>query len=662
MSETPARIDPPKSGARAERLLAQFHEESPIASQTVDWRMLRDLWPYARPYRRLYALALALMPMGAAASGVQPLLLRRAIDATGFGGQAGALAAVTALYGLVILVRFAASFAETYAMQLAGQRTMAELRRAVFAHVQRLSIRYFDRTPVGRIVTRVTNDIDAMGELFASGAVTALGDLLLLIGIVVTMLTIDVRLSWMAFTIFPPLVLAVEFIRRRLRSAQRLIRARTAQLNAFLNEQVQGIQVVQAFSRERECSGAYAEINAAYRDANRVSIRTDALMFSAVDALSTVCIALVLWYAAKRLDLLGDALAAERQKGTFVAFYACIQQFFVPVRDLSTKYTMIQSAFASAERVFGLLSVRDFDAPLGGADSVVAAADGSAEAGLAQDTDLASSAAPASRPAKEGQASPPARAPFEAAVAFEDVTFRYKEAGPPVLDRVSFAIRRGERVAIVGATGAGKTTVTALIQRFYDVERGSVRVHGCDVRAYPREALRARLAVVQQDVFLFAGDLLSNVALGVAKPDPLRAEAALQRVGAAPLFAARGGLALQIAERGANLSAGERQLISFARALYRDPELLILDEATANIDSETEARLQHAVDELLHGRTAIAIAHRLSTIRQVDRILVFHRGQIVEQGTHTELLALGGVYARLYELQFEPAAGQAVAS
>ncbi|MET0342885.1 MAG: ABC transporter ATP-binding protein [Polyangiales bacterium] len=613
-----------KAPTRAELLLAQFHEEASPASQKLDWQMLRDLWPYARPHLSLYLVALLLMPISALASVYQPRLLQRAIDAMGLGVDTAALGSVALTYALVIVVRFGASFVETYAMQLAGQRTMAELRLAVFAHVQKLAIRYFDRTPIGRVVTRVTNDIDSMGELFASGAVTAIGDVLLLIGIVTSMMMLDLQLSLMAFTIVPPLAFAVEIFRRALRTAQRAIRARTAELNAFLNEQVQGIQVVQAFSREARCSEAYAEINGAYREANRLAIRTDALLYSTVEALATICIGFVLWYAASRLGMFESAAEAERQKGLFVAFYAYIHQFFVPIRDLSTKYTLIQSALASAERVFGLLSVDDLDAP---------------EVPL-----------PAMPLADEG-----------VALAFRDVTFRYKESGRPVLDQVSFSIRRGETVAIVGATGAGKTTVTALAQRLYDASEGAVYVHGRDVRGYAREALRGQFAVVQQDVFLFAGDLLSNVALGDARPDRARAEAALERVGALRLFASRGALDLQIAERGANLSAGERQLVSFARALYRDPELLILDEATANIDSQTEAQLQHAVDELLAGRTAIVIAHRLSTIRRVDRILVFHHGRIVEQGSHAELLAAGGVYARLYRLQFAAISGDAVA-
>jgi ATP-binding cassette, subfamily B, multidrug efflux pump len=608
---------PAPKRSRAELLLAQFHEESQVASQKVDWQMLRDLIPFARPHARLYGIAFLLMPVGALTAVLLPLLLQRAINAIGVGFDPSGLATVAALYGVVIAVRFSASFAETYTMQLAGQRTMARLRAAVFTHIQRLSIAHFDRTPVGRIVTRVTNDIDAMGELFASGAVTAVGDLMLLIAVVTAMLMLDVRLSLMAFAVLPPLLFVVEFFRRRLRSAQRNIRARTAQLNAFLNEQVQGIHVVQAFSRERECGDAYDEINGEYREANRLSIRTDAMMYATVEAISTVCVALVLYHAAERLGALGDAASAEHYKGMFVAFYAYIQQFFVPVRDLSTKYTMIQSAFASAERVFGLLSVDELDAPSRGA------------------------VAHEHAPVRPGLA-----------VEFEHVGFRYKPGGPLVLDDVSFTIEEGETVAIVGATGAGKTTVTALIQRFYDVSLGAVRVAGRDVRDYEREALRSRFAMVQQDVFMFAGDLLSNIAFGDPSPSRARAAEALARVSATHLFADRGGLDLAVAERGQNLSAGERQLVSFARALYRDPELLILDEATANIDSETEARLQHAVDELLSGRTAIVIAHRLSTIRRVDRILVFHRGRIAEQGSHAELLALDGIYARLYRLQF----------
>lgn len=612
---------------RAERLLAQFHEEAPVASQRVDLQMLRDLMPYAKPHLTLYVVALALMPIGSLLLVMQPRLLQRAVDSVAVGRASDVLTLVAVQYGVLILARFMAGFAETYCMQLAGQRTMAGLRSAVFAHIQKLSIRHFDRTPIGRIVTRCTNDIDSIGELFASGAVTAIGDVLLLLMIVVSMLSINVKLSLVAFAIVPPLAVAVELFRRMLRTAQRKIRGRVAQLNAFLNEQVQGIHVVQAFSRETECAEAYREINAGHRDANLESIRADAMMYSVVDAISAVCVGLVLWFAARELDVLGTAAEAEALKGTFVAFYAYIQQFFVPVRDLSTKYTMIQSAFASAERVFGLLAVQDFDAP----------------------------------PASE-QAQPAPEHLKSAAIAFDRVSFRYKAQGESVLDQVSFEVRPGETVAVVGATGAGKTTVTALLQRFYDVDAGAVFVAGRDVRAYDRDALRNRFAVVPQDVFLFTGDLLSNVALGAEQVDRARAEAALARIGALEIFAARGGLAMPITERGMNLSAGERQLIAFARALYRDPEVLILDEATANIDSETEARLQHALEELLKGRTAVVIAHRLSTIRKAERVLVFHRGRIVESGSHGALVAQGGVYSRLVRLQFSPTAESAHAT
>jgi ATP-binding cassette subfamily B multidrug efflux pump len=605
----------PRGPTRAERLLAQFHEEAKIASHKLDWQMLRELYPYARPHLVLYVASFLLMPIGALTVVLQPRLLQRAIDSVGPGMSSAPLTSVAWQFGALILLRFVAGSIETYCMQLAGQRTLADLRASVFAHIQKLSISYFDRTPVGRIVTRVTNDIDALGELFASGAVTAVGDVVLLICIVIAMLQLDLQLTLVAFLALPLLAVGVEGCRRVLRAAQRRIRAQTAQLNAFLNEQVQGIQVVQAFSRERECQEAYAEINREYREAYRKSIGADALMYSLVETVAAISVGLVLWYTARRLGLSASPTNAELQKGAFVALYAYIQQFFVPARELSSKYTMIQSALASAERVFGLLSVTELDAPL-----------------------VASSESPAVAPG--------------ALIEFKDVTFRYKSEGAPVLDRVSLRIERGETVAVVGATGAGKTSVTSLLLRFYDAQQGQVLVGGRDVRELRARELRERFAMVQQDVFLFAGDLLFNIAIGDEAPDRTRAEAALVRVGALPIFAPRGGLDMRIAERGANLSAGERQLIAFARALYRDPEVLILDEATANIDSETEAVLQTAVDALLAQRTALVIAHRLSTIRRAHRILVFHRGRIVEQGNHAELVALDGVYARLYQLQF----------
>jgi ATP-binding cassette subfamily B protein len=605
-----------RPATRAERLLAEFHEEHATATPKLDRQMLRDLLPYARPHLGLYAVSLLLMPVGAVAMLLQPRLIEQAVNAVGVGLADDALREVVWQFAAVILLRFVAGFAETYTMQLAGQRTMAGLRSAVFAHIQRLSIGYFDRTPIGRIVTRVTNDIDSLGELFASGAVTAIGDLLLLVGIIVSMLMLDWELSLIAFAAVPFLVIFVELFRRQLRRMQRVIRARTAQLNAYLNEQVQGLSVVQAFSREAECAAGYREINVGYREAYRRSIRADAMMYSVVEAISAICVCMVLFYAAERLGGAPGGASAERTKGTFIAFYAYIHLFFVPLRDLSSKYTMIQSALASAERIFGLLSVDELDAV---------------------------QLAPEPRPTGTSP---------DQVISFERVSFRYRPQGPLVLDDVSFEVRRGETIAVVGATGAGKTTVTALVQRFYDATGGVVRVDGQDVRSYSREALRTRFALVQQDVFLFSGDLLSNVALGDDQPDRGRAEQALRRVGAFEMFASRGGLDLIIHERGTNLSAGERQLVSFARALYRDPEVLILDEATANIDSETEAKLQAAVEALLVHRTAIVIAHRLSTVRRADRILVFHRGQIAESGSHAELLARNGVYARLYELQF----------
>jgi len=597
-------------------MVSGFHDEAELA-EDHDMRLLGRLLPYLRPHVVLLGFALLLIPVTSLAALLQPFLLKLAIDAALVERSTEALLVVVGYFAIAIVGEFFARFGQIYFMQLAGQRSMADLRRAVFHHIQKLRVGYFDRTPVGRVVTRVTNDIDSLAEFFASGAVTAIADVIMLVGIVGFMLYLDWELTLLALASIPPMAVVIGIFRKYARQAFRNTRARIAQLNAYLAEQVNGVSVVQAFGREARCHDEYRWINAGYRDANLLAIRYDALLFSVVEAVATASVAIVLWYASTRAEL-ADPDVSAAYIGTVVAFYQYIQRFFVPIRDLSTKYTIIQHSLASAERIFTLLDTDEPDAPAREMDSL-------GEVPKVED---------------------------DIVVAFDHVTFAYRE-GHPVLHDVSFRVRRGETVAIVGATGSGKTTTTSLLLRLYDYDQGHVLVDGEDVRSLDRHDLRGRFAMVQQDVFLFAGTILQNVTLG-QDVDRKRAQEALTRVGAWALLEGReGGLDARVDERGQNFSAGERQLIAFARALYRDPQLLILDEATANIDSETEARLQAAVLELVEGRTSLVIAHRLSTVRHADRILVFHHGRIAEQGSHEELLALGGIYARLHRLSFE---------
>ncbi|HJL19645.1 MAG TPA: ABC transporter ATP-binding protein [Sandaracinaceae bacterium LLY-WYZ-13_1] len=603
-SAAPAQLAPPEEEVR--------HDLN------ADLSLLRRLVPYAKPHKLLFGTALVMMPLASGAALFRPLLIKEAIDAALVEQSREGLMETVWFFMAAIVVEFLARFAQIYTMQLGGQRALAQLRRDTFAKIQRLHISYFDRTPVGKVVTRVTNDVDSLGEVFASGAVMAVADVLMLVGIVGFMLYLDWRLSLVAFCALPPLALVVNLFRRFAREAFRAIRTKIALLNAYLAEQVQGVAVIQAFGREAECAKEYEQINAEYRDANHRSIRFDALLYSVVEAVSAITVALVLWYAATRLAGLPEASTAA-WVGTVVAFYEYIQRFFVPIRDLSQKYTIVQSSLAAAERIFGVLDRTDHDAP----DDV--------------------------------EVPPPPALDEDAVMAFRGVRFGYRE-DVEVLHGVDFEARRGEKIAIVGATGAGKTTVTSLLLRLYDVWEGHVMVQGRDVRTYDKCDLRRTFGVVAQDVFLFAGTILENVAVGEPDPDRARARTALRKVGAWDLVERRpGGLDGRVDERGANFSAGERQLLAFARALYLDREILILDEATASIDSETEARLQRAVDEVLADRTAIVIAHRLSTIRKADRILVFHKGRIVEEGSHEALLRRNGIYARLHRLQFAEA-------
>jgi ATP-binding cassette subfamily B protein len=602
---------PGAGGKRAEQALRKFHEEGAIG-KAYDARLLRRLWPFVRPHARFVVLSLATLVVISAISLAQPLLMGDLVKQATARDAHALLRDGVGLSSLLVVSQ-ALSFAQMYAMQIAGARAMSGLRRAIFQFFQRLRLRYYDRTPVGRLVTRATNDVDAISELFASGALNAMGDLIALTGIIVMMLALDWRLSLVSFLAVPVVMTIVAFVRERSRAAYRDVRARTARLNAFLNEQVSGIAVVQAFVRERAMAAEFDAINSEYRDANKRSIYYEAVLDAAIEMVSTVCTASILWFSGLRR--VGDHAITFALLVTFTQY---IRQFFNPISQLTQRYTLLQSAMAGAERVFELLDEKDV------VPEVAAAAD----------------------------CCPPG--PEAEAFALEHVDFEYKP-GVPVLRDITFSARKGERIAVVGATGSGKSTITNLLLRLYEGQSGSVRVLGRDVRGYEPHELRRLFAVVPQDVLLFAGTILSNIAVADEVPDRARAEEALRRIGALELFRRRGeggsGLDARVDERGQNFSAGERQLLSFARAMYRDAPLLILDEATASVDSDTEARLQRALEEVIRSRTALVIAHRLSTIRTADRIVVLHKGRVVEVGTHDDLVALGGVYARLYRMQ-----------
>jgi len=612
----PAASAPPaRAPARSEQTLKKFHEEGAIG-KAYDGRLLRRLWPFVRPHSRYIVVSLATLAFISAINLVRPLLMGDVVRQAGVRNAHGLLVDGAGLALLLVFVQ-ALTFVQMYAMQLAGARAMADLRRAIFTFFQGLRLRYYDRTPVGRLVTRATNDVDAISELFASGALNAMGDVIALVGIVAMMIALDWRMSIVSFLALPIVGMIVAFVRTRSRAAYRDVRTRVARLNAFLNEQVNGIAVVQAFVRERAMAEEFDAVNSGYRDANKSAIYYEAILDASIEMVSTLCVASILWFAGLRR--VGDHRITFALLVTFTQY---IRQFFEPVSLLSQRYTLLQSAMAGAERVFELLDETDVSPPVLAADEC--------------------------RPGGADEA-----------LALEHVDFEYKP-GVPVLRDVTFTARRGERIALVGATGAGKTTVASLLLRLYEATGGVVRVQGKDVRAYDPHALRRLFSVVPQDVFLFPGTVLSNVAIADEVPDRARAEDALRRIGALELFNRRAstgggaqasGLDAPVDERGMNFSAGERQLLAFARAIYRDAPLLVLDEATASVDSDTEARLQRALEEVIRGRTALVIAHRLSTIRAADRIVCFHKGRVVEMGTHAELLAAGGVYARLYRMQ-----------
>ncbi|HXJ20414.1 MAG TPA: ABC transporter ATP-binding protein [Polyangia bacterium] len=616
-----------------------------VLGKALDRTLLRRVFTYVWPYRRELAIAVAMLPIMSVCEIAQPYLLKKAIDEHIAVGRAAGLARLGLAYLAAMAGQYGAGFLQIYLTQLVGQRGMNALRIAAHRHVLSLSASFFDRTPVGRLMTRLTSDIEALNEMFASGLVSLLGDAIRLVFILIAMVGIDWRLALFSLAAAPVLFGIAALFRRIVRDAFREIRLKLARLNTFLQEHLSGVKVVQAFAQEARVDREFDAINADYRRANARAIAADAALYAIVEAVGAIAVAALLWHGGKRIA--GGTLTF----GVLVAFVEYLGKFFAPIRDLSTKYTVMQQAMAAAERVFTLLDTVDPDAPQS-----------------------------ASAPVAAG-------APL---VALQDVTFGYRP-DRPVLDHVSLAVARGETVAIVGATGAGKSTIIKLLPRLYDVQGGAVRVDGADVRGMDRRALRRRIVVVSQDVFMFSGTLRENVALGDPALTDARILQAAARVGADRVIAGRdGGLDARVVERGANFSGGERQLIAFARALARDPEILILDEATASVDPETERVIERGIAELLrvdgaglgpaksvaggsgnpsrvpgsdrHGRTSIVIAHRLSTVRRATRILVLHHGHLVEEGTHDALLAAGGVYARLYRLQIAGAGAEAVSA
>ena len=617
-----------------------FHEEEALG-RAYDGRLMRRLLAYARPHTALMAGALVLLMVEGLLQLVGPLLTQYVIDVAVPARDVSMAARAAGLMALSLVLGFACSYGETMFTALLGQRVMQQLRVDIFSHLQRLPVKFFDRNPVGRLVTRVTSDVESLNELFTSGVVAGLGDLFTLVAIGALMLATDWQLALWSFAVIPLIYLTSHLFQSAVRTSYRDIRTKLARINAYLQERLTGMRLVQLFGMQRKEGETFDQLNRAHLDAHLKSITYYALYFPAIEILSSIALAILIVAGAHRVEI------GTLTVGTVAAFLQLLRRFYQPLQDLSDKFNILQQAMAASERVFRLL---DEGAELG-AGSNVSHADQLRYAknpAWREDAPLRDTSLPALGP--------------PIVVRFEDVWFAYDrphaadgaetQAEPEwVLKGVSFVAHPGRTLALVGHTGAGKTTIVNLLLRFYEPQRGRITANGVDIRELSPDVLRSLIGYVQQDIFLFAGDVLTNIRLSAPLSEDAVVRAA-ERVGADRLIRRLpSGYAHVLGERGATISVGERQLLSFARAIAADPAVLVLDEATSAVDSEIEAEIQRALRILMAGRTTIAIAHRLSTILEADEILLLHHGEVRERGTHRELMALGGLYERLYLLQ-----------
>ncbi|MBK9226068.1 MAG: ABC transporter ATP-binding protein [Ignavibacteria bacterium] len=583
-----------------------------VLSKEIDPNILRRLLSFFRPYKKFIIIATILTITISALAALRPRLTPIAIDEKIANNDMPGLQFIVLIMLGTLVFQGVIQYVMTYLTSWIGQKIIFDLRRKIFQHILTLDLKYFDKNPIGRIVTRVTGDVEVLFEVFSSGLVTAFGDIFLIIWILFFMFDLDVKLTFAMLAVLPVLVFATSIFRKKVRESYRRIRILVAKLNSFIQEHISGISIVQYFAKEKKTIDEFEKINREHTEQNKKSVFYYAVFFPIVELISAIAVGLIIWYGG------GQVVQNAVSIGVIVSFIQFTEMFFRPIRDLSEKYNILQTAMASSERIFELLD---------------------------------------EKPAVVDPQEPKDIGRFKGDIDFKDVWFAYNKEDY-VLKNVSFKISEGEKVAFVGATGAGKTTIISLLTRFYDVTKGQILIDGIDIREFAQKELRKNIAVVLQDVFLFSGDIYSNITLNNPDISEKMVSESVKNAGLDEFLSSMPeGLGRKVNERGSTLSVGQKQLVSFARALANDPSILILDEATSSVDTNTEILIQTAIKKLIEGRTSIVIAHRLSTIQNCDKIIVMHKGEIKEMGSHQELLEKEGLYYKLYQLQYKEGAG-----